>query len=363
MWFIDLAERDAFQDLESRRRGKRENAVGAVDRALAVMEAGDKDLVDAKCFDADARADDVSDGIERADFVKFHVFGRLAVDLPLGHRDALKDGERMLLHELGEFAVLDQLADLAVAPAVSVVMAMAMGVPVPVFVAMLVIVMVVDLAAVVVIVIVAMGMHVMLVAFVRVFMAVLVSMLMFVFVFVLVSVTMRVRLAGSVGVLMRMLVLVGVGMRVAVSTLFAVLMMMVFVLVTMIMVVRVPVFMGVSVLMAMAMAVIVTAARLILIVRVGRALMDAKLHAFDCLTLGAVEVHVKVPDIELGKFPLECGGLDAEIDEGADGHIAADAGETIEEENFHGRGRGAVIWNGWPRVRAGSRHHRRELCR
>jgi hypothetical protein len=54
-------------------------------------------------------------------------------------------------------------------------------------------------------------------------------------------------------------------------------------------------------------------------------------------------MHVKIADIELGKFPLQRRGFDAEIDESTDGHVAADAGGTIEIENFHGSEEWEVI--------------------
>jgi len=76
---------------------------------------------------------------------------------------------------------------------------------------------------------------------------------------------------------------------------------------------------------------------LILRVRVRRAFVDAKFHTLDLLPLLAVEVHVKITEVELRQLPFEGGGFHAEIDEGADGHVAADPGEAIEEECFHFR--------------------------
>ena len=73
----------------------------------------------------------------------------------------------------------------------------------------------------------------------------------------------------------------------------------------------------------------------VLIVRVGRSGVDAEFHAFDFLTLAPLEVHVERPDVELGEFPLEGGRLDAQITQGTHGHVAADAGETVEKEDAH----------------------------
>ena len=75
--------------------------------------------------------------------------------------------------------------------------------------------------------------------------------------------------------------------------------------------------------------------RLVLLVRVRRAFVNAEFHPLDALPLLPFEVHVKVADLELRELPFECGWLHAEIDERADGHVAGDAGEAIEEEDFH----------------------------
>lgn len=105
--FVDLTERNALEDFQRGRSGDGEGAMRALDRAVAIMELGDKDLLDAERFDSDARTDDIRDRIERADFVELDVFRRLAVDLAFGDGNALENGERVLLHEIGELAVLD----------------------------------------------------------------------------------------------------------------------------------------------------------------------------------------------------------------------------------------------------------------
>ena len=73
----------------------------------------------------------------------------------------------------------------------------------------------------------------------------------------------------------------------------------------------------------------------ILVMRVRRAFVDAELDPLDALALLPLEVHVKIAERELREFPFEGGRLDAEIDQCADRHVAADAGGAIEEENFH----------------------------
>ncbi len=75
---------------------------------------------------------------------------------------------------------------------------------------------------------------------------------------------------------------------------------------------------------------------LVLVMRVHSALVDAELDAFDVLPLLAIEVHVEIADFQFRKLPLQSGGLHAEIAQRANRHVAADAGGTIEEENFHG---------------------------
>ena len=85
--------------------------------------------------------------------------------------------------------------------------------------------------------------------------------------------------------------------------------------------------------MMVALAVLVM---FVLLVRVGGPFVNAKLHAFDLLPLFALEVHVEIAEIELRELPFESGGFDAEINEGAHGHITGDAGKAVEEEDFHG---------------------------
>jgi len=68
-----------------------------------------------------------------------------------------------------------------------------------------------------------------------------------------------------------------------------------------------------------------------------RALVDAELHSFDLMPLRTVEVHVKIAEVELRELPFEGGRFHAEIDQRADGHVAADAGTAIEIEDFHGK--------------------------
>ena len=82
-----------------------------------------------------------------------------------------------------------------------------------------------------------------------------------------------------------------------------------------------PMFMRMPVLVS----AVVTVLMFILLVRVRRAFVDAKLHALEMVSLRPLEVHVKVAEIELRQLPFERGRFHAEIDERADRHVAADA--------------------------------------
>jgi hypothetical protein len=98
----------------------------------------------------------------------------------------------------------------------------------------------------------------------------------------------------------------------------------------------------------MLVAVTVTALMLILIRRVRCAFVNAEFHTLDALPMLPLKVHVKVAEIDLRELPLEAGRLHAEVDERADGHVAGDAGEAIEEEDFHGKrsGRKRLVGGG-----------------
>lgn len=285
----------------------------AMHRAGAVVKLGDKDLLHAERLDTHTGADDIGNGIQCADFMKVNVFHGLPVNLALGLGDAMENRQRVLLHEGREFAVLDQLADLLMRAAVAMLMTV------------LVVMVFVDFAAVVVIVSLA------------VFMFMFVLMLMSVFM------SMLVMLMGMrVGMLM--FVLVFMLMRVP-MVMIVVMLLFIIVLVMMPVLVLMPVFMGMRMPMIM-MPLAMLAGFFVLVVRVRRAFVNAELHPFHLLPLLAVEVHMEIAEVELGELPFEGGGLDAEIDQSADGHVAGDARETIEEEDFHRRAAGRWMQKG-----------------
>jgi hypothetical protein len=63
--------------------------------------------------------------------------------------------------------------------------------------------------------------------------------------------------------------------------------------------------------------------------------MDAKLHAFDFAAGFPLEVHVKMPQIQLGELPLQGGGFYSQVAQGAHGHVSADTRKTVKIEGFH----------------------------
>src|SRR5688572_19587320 len=112
----------------------------------------------------------------------------------------------------------------------------------------------------------------------------------------------------SMGVPAHMRVLVGMRMRVLT-------------LVGMAMLVFMPMF---------AMRMIVPAAVVIRVLLVRGAAMNVELHPLDLLPLRAIVVHVKVPEIQLAEFPLQGARLHAEVDQGADHHVATDSGNAVQ---------------------------------
>ena len=283
---FDLSERNSFQDFEGRWCGQGKVTMLAVDRAGAVVQRGDKDLFHAQRFDARARADDIGDRVQPADFVELHFVHRLTMNFGLRGADAVENGECVLLYEFRELAFLQEYPDRLVAAA--------MFVTVLVFVVMML-----DLAAVIMVVRVRSRRVMFVTVTVGVLVLVLVMLVFFLVMMMLVLVgmfmTMFVPVLMLVGVFVRMLVFV---MRVFVVMMLPLAMMVVFVL----------------------------------IVRVGRAFVDTEFHALDLLPLLAFEVHLKNADVELREFPFEGRRFDAEVNEGAHGHVAGDAGKAVEEE-------------------------------
>lgn len=75
---------------------------------------------------------------------------------------------------------------------------------------------------------------------------------------------------------------------------------------------------------------------LVLLRAVHFALVTAEFKSLDRTFCFPVEMHVEIPDVELGQLPLECGGSDTEVRESPHHHVPADATETIQIKNlFH----------------------------
>jgi hypothetical protein len=85
----------------------------------------------------------------------------------------------------------------------------------------------------------------------------------------------------------------------------------------------------------MLVVVRVTVIVFILFVSVDRPFVDGEFHPLNLLPLLPVEVKVKVAKRKLREFPLQRGGLDAEIYKSADHHVAADSGDAVEKECAH----------------------------
>jgi hypothetical protein len=98
--------------------------------------------------------------------------------------------------------------------------------------------------------------------------------------------------------------------------------------------VRVGVLMGIRVVVP----VIATLLPVLLVVLVGvlRAFVNPKLDSTHALPLFAIEVHMKIAEIQFRELPFEGRRFDPKIDQGANGHVTADAGRTIQIKNAHG---------------------------
>lgn len=206
----------------------------------------------------------------------------------------------MLFDELRELALLDELANLLISPAVTMVV-MVVVMPVIMFT------MAVTVLMLLVVMVVAMPMMVVL---------------------FLVTLCFRpvVMIAASFLVVMLMLFIVVMIVITAVTVL-------VVMLVTVLMLMGVPMFVRMAMLMLAMM--MVTAAIAVFVMR--GPFVNVEFHALDVLPLGAVVVHVKVAKLEFVQLPLEGAGLHAEIDKRADHHVAADSGNAVEIESFHAR--------------------------
>ena len=111
---------EAAEEIRGCGRGDGEVAVGALDHAAADVEwravpverlAGVRECLLVEVLDASACADDIDDGVDRANFVEVDLFERDVVDFGFGRAEQLEGGDGEVLHGLGEVGVVDELAD------------------------------------------------------------------------------------------------------------------------------------------------------------------------------------------------------------------------------------------------------------
>src|SRR5206468_11823219 len=107
---VALRHADAARAEDGERGGSRQGkpAVGAVDETRAFDDRRGQHARFAEQFERNGRADDIHDGIDRADFVEMHFLGRQSVNFSFGHGDALEHGEGLLLHPIRKGAWLNQ---------------------------------------------------------------------------------------------------------------------------------------------------------------------------------------------------------------------------------------------------------------
>ena len=85
------------------------------------------------------------------------------------------------------------------------------------------------------------------------------------------------------------------------------------------------------------MMMVVFLLMVVLGMRVGRPFVDCESHGIDVLPRLALPMGVKLANLDFAQLPFEGRRFHAQIAEGADSHIAADAGEAVDIENTHRR--------------------------
>ncbi len=110
---VALRDADAAraENRQRRRRGNRKSTMRAIHPARALGHRRGQHARLAEQFQRDGRADDVHDGIHRADFVKMNLVRRQPVNFSLRLGDALEDGDGFLFDPRREFTVRDELFD------------------------------------------------------------------------------------------------------------------------------------------------------------------------------------------------------------------------------------------------------------
>ena len=94
--------------------------MGALNGAGAVHGNRSGDLSHLEVVDAGGGADEVNDGIDRADLVKVNGFNRNTVEFGFGLGNALEHGEGGVADRGGELGFLEEVPDFRPVPAVMV---------------------------------------------------------------------------------------------------------------------------------------------------------------------------------------------------------------------------------------------------
>lgn len=94
----------------------------AIDPAGSFRDVARENSWFAQHFQSDTCANDIDDGIHRADFVKVNLLGRHSVNFSFGDGNALKDCDGFFFHPIGKRAVANQRFDFRKISAVFVIM-------------------------------------------------------------------------------------------------------------------------------------------------------------------------------------------------------------------------------------------------
>jgi hypothetical protein len=142
-----LRYRDAgvAQNIQRGRRGDWEVAMRAIDETGSIDNRTGQHAWLPEHFEANARANDIDDRIDRADLMKMNLLGGHAVNFSFGFGNACENGGGAVFHPRRQFAVVDQRANVRKASSVLVlvlvimfmiVSAVLMGMPLIMFVMM-----------------------------------------------------------------------------------------------------------------------------------------------------------------------------------------------------------------------------------
>ena len=123
---------EAAEEVGGGGRGDGEGAVGALDhaaadverRAVPVRARRSRECL-REVLDAGAGADDIDDGVDRADFVEVDLLDGDVVDFGFGGAEQLEGADGEVLHGLGEGGGVDEVADDGEGAAVGVLVCVA----------------------------------------------------------------------------------------------------------------------------------------------------------------------------------------------------------------------------------------------